>query len=167
MKIRSTLFFLLLLFLFQGLSAQDYLLVRKKGSTRRYEYRVGDYLVYKQEGRAEFFKDRITEFVDSTIVMENNIVLIEQLTEVDIQNASTNRAQILMAAERTLPTIGYGLLAIDLFNNSVIDGNEFSFDRGTTLTSGALVATGYAMKIFRRKRIDLTKENFEAYIVSR
>jgi len=167
MKTRSTLFFLLLLFLFQGLSAQDYLLIRKKGSTRRYEYRVGDYLVYKQKGMTEFSKDRITEFADSTIVMENNIVLIEQLVEVDIQGAHTNRAQILMASEKVLPTIGYGLLAIDLFNNSVIDGNEFSFDRGTTITSGALVATGYALKIFRRKRINLTNEKFEAYIVSR
>ena len=167
MKTRSTLFFLLLLFLFQGLSAQDYLLIRKKGSTRRYEYRVGDYLVYKQKGMTEFFKDRITEFADSTIVMENNLVLIEQIVEVDIQNAHTNRAQLLMAAEKTLPTIGYGLLAIDLFNNTIIDGNDFSLDRGTTITSGALVLTGYSMKAFRRKRIDLTNEKFEAYIVSR
>lgn len=167
MKIRSTLFFLLLLFVFGGLSAQDYMLIRKKGSTRRYEYRVGDYLVYKQEGNKEFFRDRITQFVDSTIVMENNIILLEQLTEVDVQNATTNRADILRAAERVLPTAGYGLLALDLFNNSVVSGNEFSFDTGTTITAATLVGTGYAMKAFRRKRVDLTNEKFEAYIVSR
>lgn len=167
MKVRYTLSFLLLLFLFQGLSAQDYLLIRKKGSMRRYEYRVGDTFVYKQKGMKEFFKDRITQFVDSTIVMENNIVLIEQIIEVDVQNAFTNRPQLLLAAERTLPTIGYGLLAIDLFNNTVVDGNEFSLDKGTTITSGALVVSGYALKAFRRKRIDLTREKFEAYIVTR
>ena len=167
MKVRNILFFLLLLFLFEGVSAQDYLLIRKNGSTRRYEYRVGDYFVYKQKGSKEFFKDRITEFVDSTIVMENNIILIEQVAEVDVQNATTNRAEILRAAERVLPTAGYGLLALDLFNNSVVSGNKFSFDTGTTVSAAALVGTGYAMKAFRRKRVDLTNEKFEAYIVSR
>ncbi|HEY9117977.1 MAG TPA: hypothetical protein VIN11_09150, partial [Roseivirga sp.] len=83
MKTRNTLIFLLLLFSFQGLFAQDYLLIRKKGSMRRYEYRAGDTFVYKQKGMDEFFKDKITDFVDSTIVMENNIILIEQIVEVD------------------------------------------------------------------------------------
>ena len=124
-------------------------------------------MVYKQDGMTEFFRDRITEFVDSTIVMENNIVLIEQIAEIDIQNASTNRAPILLAAEKTLPSIGYGLLAIDLFNNTVVDGNKFSFDKGTTITAASIVGTGYLMKALRRKRIDLTNEKFEAYVVSR
>ncbi|NVK84050.1 MAG: hypothetical protein HWE21_06995 [Cytophagia bacterium] len=167
MKVRSTLFFLLLLFLFQGLSAQDYLLIRKKGSTRRYEYRAGDYLVYKQKGMSEFFTDRITEFVDSTIVLENNIVLLEQLIEVDIQNANTNRPEILRAAERVLPTAGYGLLALDLFNNTVVSGNKFTLDKGTTFSAAAMVGTGYAMRAIRRKRIKLTDKRFEAYIVVR
>ena len=99
--------------------------------------------------------------------MENNIILIEQVAEVDVQNATTNRAEILRAAERVLPTAGYGLLALDLFNNSVVSGNKFSFDTGTTVSAAALVGTGYAMKAFRRKRVDLTNEKFEAYIVSR
>ncbi|HEY9116671.1 MAG TPA: hypothetical protein VIN11_02530, partial [Roseivirga sp.] len=99
--------------------------------------------------------------------MENNIILIEQIVEVDIQNAFTNRPQLLGAAERILPTAGIGLLAIDLFNNSVIDGNKFSLDQGTTITAAAMVGMGYTMKAFRRKRIDLTKEKFEAYIVER
>ncbi len=167
MKARNTLFFLLLLFAFEGLTAQDYMLLRKKGSTRRYEYRVGDTFIYKQKGMDEFFKDRITQFVDSTIVMENNLVLIEQLIEVDIQNAFTNRSELLRASETLLPTVGFGLLAIDLFNNSIIDGNEFSLDQGTTITAAAFVGTGYALKIFRRKRIKLTNPKFEAYIVQR
>lgn len=134
---------------------------------RRFEYRVGDTFVYKQKGMDEFFRDKITEFVDSTIVLENNIVLIEQIIEVDIQNAFTNRPQLLGVSERILPTAGFGLLAIDLFNNSVIGGNEFSLDKGTTVTAAAMVGTGYALKAFRRKRVNLTKEKFEAYIVQR
>ncbi len=157
----------MLLFSFSALEAQEYLLVRKKGSTRRYEYRVGDTFVYRQQGMDQFFKDVITDFVDSTIVLENNIVLISQLEEIDIQNAFTNRPQILRQGEALLPTIGYGLLALDLFNHTIIDGNDFSFDKGTTITSGAFVAAGYGLKIFRRKRVDLTKEKFEAYLVLR
>ena len=165
MKTKSILFFILLLFAFTEASGQEYLLIRKKGTKRRYEYRTGDRLVYKLKNMDSFLNDRITELVDSTIVMENNIVLIEQITEVDIQNSTTNRSEILKVGESLLPTLGYGLLAIDLFNNSVVDGNEFSLDLGVTATSATLVGSGYLLKIFRKKRIDLTNEKFEAFII--
>lgn len=165
MKMNKLLFMIGLLFCFQSLSAQAYMVVRKKGSARRYEYRPGDYLNYKQKGRNTFYNDRITEFADSTIVLENNILRINQIDVINVSNAFSNRSRLLRSAEDVLPIMGYGLLAIDLFNNSVIDGNPFTFDEGTTVSSGALVLAGYSLKWMRRKKVDLRKPKFEAFII--
>lgn len=73
---------------------------------------------------------------------------------------------LLRSAEDILPVAGFGLLAIDLFNNSVIEGNPFTFDNGTTASSAALVLTGYSLKWMRRKKVDLTNPKFEAFIIT-
>lgn len=164
MKLKWLLALLLLVMASEAFS-QTYMIVRKKGSTRKYQYFVGSEIVYKQKGREVFFTDRITEFADSTIVMENNILLISQLEELDVRNTESNRAPYLRVSEGLLPTVGIGLLAIDLFNNSVIDGNEFSLDRSTTATAVSLTAIGYGLKLARRKKVNLNKPKFEAYIV--
>lgn len=165
MNLKRLFFVLGLLFCFQAASAQAYMVLRKKGSTRRYEYRTGNYLVYKQKGESDFFTDRITDFADSTVVLENNIITLDQIEVVNVSNAFSNRSPLLRSAEDVLPVAGYGLLAIDLFNNSVIEGNPFTFDTGTTATSAAMVLTGYGLKWMRRKKVDLTNPKFEIFIV--
>ena len=165
MKFRPALLVFALLLAFQAVDAQTYLLMRKKGSMRRYTYFRGSELVYKMKGYDAFFTDRITDFADSTIILENNIILLEQLDVVDVRNAQSNRSPITRSAESLLPGIGIGLFALDIFNHSVIDGNELSLDKRTTVTAAALVASGYALKLMRRKYIRLYKPKYEAYIV--
>ncbi|MFY0591251.1 hypothetical protein [Roseivirga sp.] len=165
MKINKLFFILGLLFCFQSISAQSYMVVRKKGSARRYEYRPGNYLVYLQKGNTQFFRDRITEFADSTIVLENNILRLNQIQTINVSEAFSNRAPIWRGVEDVLPIAGIGYLALDIFNDSVIDGNPISLDEGVTTTSGALVLTGFALKWMRRKKVDLTNPKFEVYIV--
>lgn len=167
MKLKRLFFVLGLLFCFQAVSAQAYMVLRKNGTTRRYEYRVGNYLVYKQKGELDYFTDRITDFADSTVVLENNIITLDQIEIVNVSNAFSNRSPLLRSAEDVLPVAGYGLLAIDLFNNSVLEGNPFTFDTGTTATSAALVLTGYGLRWMRRKKVDLTNPKFEAFIIGR
>jgi len=165
MKFRAVLLIFALLFAFQAVDAQSYLLLRKKGSMRRYTFFKGSEMVYRMKGYDQFFTDRITDFADSTIILENNILLIEQLDVVDVRNARSNRSTIVRNAEGLLPVAGVGLMALDIVNHSVIDGNEFSLDQRTTITAAAMVASGYALKFMRRKYIKLYKPNFEAYIV--
>lgn len=165
MKIKGLVLVLFLLIGSQLAHAQVYMVVRKKGSMRKYEYFVGSTIVYKQKGQDVFFTDKITEFGDSTLVLKNNLLLTNQIETLDIRNASSNRSEFLRASETLLPSIGIGLLAIDLFNHTVVDGNSFELDRSTTTTAGILVAAGYGLKFARRKKIDLTNPKFEAYIV--
>ena len=164
MKLRHITLLLGLFILAQTAQAQ-YLVLRKKGSKRKYEYTVGSMFKYKQKGFDMYFTDRITDFADSTIILENNLIAIDQIAQVDIQNAFSNRAEILMLGENYLPWIGVGLLAIDLINHTLVDGNDFSLDRGVTTVSGVLVATGLSLRFLRRKKVDLTNPKFEAYII--
>ncbi|MFT6828620.1 MAG: hypothetical protein ACI9Z3_000378 [Roseivirga sp.] len=165
MKAKWPLMLLCLALATQTAFSQTYLVVRKKGSTRKYEYFVGSQIVYKQKGYDVFFTDRISEFADSTLILADNIITISQIAEIDLRNASSNRAPILRTSEDLLPALGFGLMAIDLFNNSIVDGNEFSLDRSTTITSGVLLATGYVMKLARRKKADFANPKFELYII--
>lgn len=165
MKAKGILVLLFLLLGSQLAVSQVYMVARKKGTMRKYEYFVGSKIVYKQKGQEVYFTDRITEFGDSTLVLENNILLTSQIAELDVRNAESNRSEFLRASETLLPTLGIGLLAIDLFNHTVVDGNSFELDRSTTTTAGILVAAGYGLKFARRKKVDLTNPKFEVYIV--
>lgn len=164
MKLKHIAVLLGLFIYSQSLQAQ-YLVLRKKGSKRKYEYVAGNTITYKQKGYDTYFTDRITDFADSTIILENNLITIDQIAEVNIENAFSNRKEILKLGENYLPIIGVGLLAIDLFNHTVVDGNDFRLDQGVTTVSGILVATGLGLRLFRRKKIDLTNPKFEAYII--
>ena len=165
MKTKGLLFVVFLLIGSQFASAQAYMIARKKGTMRKYEYFVGSTIVYKQKGQEVFFTDRITQFGDSTLVLENNILLTNQIAVIDVRNADSNRSEFLMASETLLPSLGIGLMAIDLFNHTIVDGNSFELDRSTTTTAGILLAAGYGLKIARRKKVNLTNPKFEVYIV--
>jgi len=164
MKLRHITLLLGLFLLAQTAQAQ-YLVLRKKGSKRKYEYTIGSKLVYKQKGFDVFFTDRITDFADSTVILENNLLALDQIEVVDIQNSYSNRPEILMLGEAYLPWMGVGLMAIDLINHTVVDGNDFSLDPGVTTVSAAMVATGLGLKAIRRKKVKLTNPKFEAYII--
>ncbi|MFT6055696.1 MAG: NADH:ubiquinone oxidoreductase subunit K [Roseivirga sp.] len=165
MKSKWPLVVLCLILASQSAFSQTYLVARKKGSSRKYEYFVGSQIVYRQKGYDVFFEDRIAEFADSTLILNDNIILLSQIEEIDIRNASTNRAPILRSIESILPSIGIGLMAIDIFNHTIVDGQDFSLDQSTTATATTLISVGYAMKIMRRKKLDLTNPKFEIYII--
>lgn len=157
---------LVLFFLAEVSWAQNYLIVRKIGSTRKFEYYAGSSLTYLQRGEPLYFTDVITELRDSLIVLENNIINVSQIQAIDVRGAESNRPGIFRVAEFTLPTLGIGLLAIDFINNSIVEGNEFSLDEGTTTAAATMIGTGLILKAVRRKKIDLDNPNFEAYIVN-
>lgn len=165
MKAKWPLVLLCIVLATQTAFSQTYLVVRKKGSTRKYEYFVGSQIVYKQKGFDVFFTDRISEFSDSTLILDDNILLLSQITELDLRNTSSNRAPILKSAENLLPALGIGLMTIDFVNNTIVDGNEISLDKSTTITSGVLLAAGYGLKLARRKKADFTNPKFEMYII--
>ena len=117
------------------------------------------------KGMDTFFKDRVADFADSTIILENNILHLSQIHEVDVRNADSNRSQFLRYMEGYLPVIGYGYFAIDFVNVAIVDNDPYTIDNGVAIWSAAMVGTGYGLRIMRKKIFKLHKPGREAFIV--
>ena len=165
MKLRHSFYVLILLFIGLDLYGQSYLVLRKQGSMRKYEFFAGDEFVYRMKGVDIFFKDRVRDFADSTIILNDNIVHISQVAEIDVRNAPSNRSEFLRYMEGLLPVVGIGYFALDLFNVSVVEGQPYKVDRGVAIGSAAMVASGYGLKLMRKKVFKLYKPRREAFIV--
>ncbi len=159
------IFVVLLIFFAHETFSQSYLVLRKQGAKRRFEFFPGDQFIYKMKGIDTFFKDRVADFADSTIILENNILHLTQIDEIDVRNADSNRSDFLRYMEGYLPTIGYGYFAIDFINVAIVEQENYSIDNGVAITSAAMVGTGYGLRLMRRKIFKLYKEKNQAYIV--
>ncbi len=164
MKLRYVLIVLTLVFAHEAFS-QSYLVLRKQGTMRKFEFFAGDQFIYRMKGQDIFFKDRVADFADSTIILQNNILHLSQLEEVDVRNASSNRSEFLRSMENYLPVVGYGYFAIDFFNVAVVEGEKYTIDNGVAIWSAAMVGTGYGLKFMRKKIFKLHKPRREAFIV--
>lgn len=160
-------YFLVLLTIFISSEAfsQSYLVLRKQGTIRKYDFFAGDEFIYRMEGFENFFRDKIVDFADSTLILENNILHLTQLAEVDVRNSNSNRSDFLRYMESLLPVVGIGYLALDFINIAVVDGESYEMDNGVSEFTTTMVATGFALKFMRRKVFKLYKPYREAYIV--
>ena len=165
MKIRYILFVLILFLFALEANSQSYLVLRKQGTLRKYEFFPGDEFIYKMNGVDVFFKDQIQDFKDSTIVLKNNLLHITQIAEVDVRNADSNRSKFLTSLEYSLPVIGIGYFGIDFINVAVVEGEPYRVDSGVATWSAAMVATGFGLGIVKRKIFKLHKPGREAFIV--
>ena len=150
MKIRHLLVLLAILFSSEAFS-QSYLILRKQGTIRKYDFFPGDEFIYKMEGVDVFFKDRIVDFADSTIILGNNLLHLSQLVEVDVRNSNSNRSDFLRYMESLLPAIGYGYLALDFVNIGIINGESYKMDSGVASFTTTMLVTGYGLRLMRRK----------------
>ena len=132
---------------------------------RKYDFFAGDDFVYKMKGMDVFFKDKIADFADSTIILRNNILHLTQIEEVDVRNANSNRSEMLRYIETMAPVVGYGYFALDFVNVAVVENEPYTVDDGVATISAVLVGTGYGLKLMRRKVFKLHKPNREAFIV--
>jgi len=164
MKSRYLLVLLILFFSTEAFS-QSYLVLRKQGTVRKYDFFAGDEFIYKIEGFEDFLRDKIVDFADSTLILQNNVVHLSQLLEVDVRNSNSNRSDFLRYMESLLPVIGIGYMAIDFFNIAVVAGESYEMDSGVLSFTTTMVVTGIGLKIMRRKVFKLHKPYREAYII--
>lgn len=160
-------YFLVLLFFFISSEAysQSYLILRKQGTVRKFDFFAGDEFIYKMEGFDNFFRDKIVDFADSTLILQNNVLHLSQLVEVDVRNSDSNRSDFLRYMETLLPVIGIGYMALDFINIAIVDGQDYQMDSGVLSFTTAMVATGVGLRLMRKKVFKLHKPYREAYIV--
>lgn len=156
---------LLFFFISSEVYSQAYLILRKQGTVRKYDFFAGDEFIYKMDGFENFFRDKIVDFADSTLILQNNVLHLSQLSEVDVRNADSNRSDFLRYMETLLPVIGIGYMALDVINIAIVDGDEYKMESGVLSFTTTMVVTGVGLRLMRKKVFKLHKPYREAYIV--
>ncbi|MEO0333697.1 MAG: hypothetical protein AAF223_18810 [Bacteroidota bacterium] len=117
------------------------------GRTKEVFY-PGDWFVFKLKDDDAIYRGAIT-----SLDVKNNSILVET-AHIDLANIAVvySQKERRNGYSDKLITAGVMLPLIDHFNNSVIMDNEFSWNRGVLISSGALVVSGLAIKILRRRK---------------
>ena len=121
------------------LKVTDRLILEKLGRKQRIIYQFGDEIILKLKNDPNEFKGIITEFYDSTLVIENVYVRLNDINYIKTVHTKgflspSNGPKLIIA--------GVGLFLIDQLNHTLIQGNDFRIPKEIAIASGALVAAG-------------------------
>lgn len=117
----------------------DRLVLERLGRKKRIIYQLGDEIILKLKNGTHEFKGTITEFFDSTLVIENIYVPLKEIQYIKTVHthgffSPSNGPKLIVA--------GVALLLIDQLNHTVIQGNDFRIPKEIAIASGTLVAVG-------------------------
>ena len=132
--------------------AQDYLVLEKMGTKKRYEYFPNDQITFQVTGEDSFRKDEIVTLTDSSIVFSTGVVLLKEIYRVKPPVTSW-----MMVTGGTLVVAGVGYYLIDTFNQVIVSGNKYSNDENVLRTSIILTGTGASMILLSSKKVKLNK----------
>ncbi len=141
-----------LLVTFASSLAQDFLVLEKTGTKKRYEYYPGDPMTFRIKGEI-FRTDEILTFTDSSLVFNGGAVAFKNITRVSLKE----HKQWMVGVGSKLIVAGAGYFLIDQFNNSVIQGNKASINDQVVKASLVIVGSGATLLLLSKKRVNTTK----------
>jgi hypothetical protein len=106
----------------------------------------GDELVVKLKNQKRLTKSYVNNLIGDAIVTHNDTIPFHEIERLYFRHHS--RMNVIGTA---LVFGGITLLAIDQLNNSVVQGNEVSFDGGFTRTTLGVIAVGLPMMLYKQK----------------
>jgi hypothetical protein len=139
--------------------AQDYLVLEKMGTKKRYEYFPNDKITIQVTGEDSFRKEEIVNLTDSSIVFASGVVLLKNIYRVKPPITGW-----MVATGGTLVVAGVGYYIIDTFNQVIVAGNKYSTDDGVLRTSIILTGIGASLILLSSKKVKLNK-NWRVRIV--
>ncbi len=139
--------------------AQDYLVLEKMGTKKRYEYFPNDKITIQVTGEDSFRKEEIVNLTDSSIVFASGVVLLKNIYRVKPPITGW-----MVATGGTLVVAGVGYYIIDTFNQVIVAGNTYSTDDGVLRTSIILTGIGASLIFLSSKKVKLNK-NWRVRIV--
>lgn len=131
---------------------QDYLVLEKTGTKKRYEYYPGDPFTFRIKGET-FRTDKIVALTDSMLIFKGGTVAFKHIVRVSLKEHKLWMAGV----GSVLITAGAAYFLIDQFNNSVIQGNRISTDDQVVKVSLILVSSGMALLQLSKKRVNTAK----------
>lgn len=106
----------------------------------------GDTFMYRQKGSEDIHKSYVNNLSDTSVTTGNDVVSFRSIDRIYF-----SRKQFYNDAGEKFTAAGLLLFAADQINNSLIQGNDFTLDRGVSITSISLVVVGLPMALIRKK----------------
>ena len=144
---------LILLVLTLPVLGQKFLVLEKMGTKKRFEYQLNEKMNVRLDTDDYFTRITIKGLADSTIFTENLKIDFSSIKAVKL-NKSTGffkySGPLLMIAGATL-------MAIDVINQTAVQGGEYQSSMGVYVTSAALISVGAAFTFAGRDKVKLKK----------
>jgi hypothetical protein len=105
----------------------------------------GDTFIYRQKGSMDIHKSYVNNLSDTTITTRNDEVSFRSIDRIYF-----SEKKFYQDAGQKITAAGILLFAGDQINNSVVQGNDLSLDRGVCITSISLVAIGLPMALIKK-----------------
>lgn len=156
--------FLLFLFSFSYLQAQQSLQIHKRGTRKYYYIMTGDFLRLQLEGESEPMSGRWGYYDKETITFADTLIRLSDIDWIDI--AELNEGERLWNVTSNLLLIaGVGYFAVDQANMLVETGG-FHISEGVAVFSASAVAGGLLIKLFDRILRDKKARIGKKYIIA-
>lgn len=147
MRTRIALVCLLLLTSYQLVGQTQLVLLNKERILARFV--PGDDFIYKLKDKKGYVTSFITEIREFSVVTFNDTIQFASIDRVSLKGQPQRKGSRLLS--KFLITAGVAYFVIDQFNNIVVQGNQPDMDPTVWKPSLVLVATGYAMRLFRKR----------------
>jgi len=133
--------------------------LEKMGTKKRYEYYVGEQIIFQLKSDSFFQRDEIIGLGDSSIVFSSGPVSLHSIEKISL----SNKKLPLKGIGTSLVTAGLGYMIIDLFNKTIRDGDVY-FDGKVARSAGIIAGTGFTMIAIANKKVSL-RRNWRLRIV--
>ena len=135
--------------------AQQFLVLEKMGTKKRYEYYAGQQITFKTADEDYFTRLGIRGFSDSLLLLSDRSLPFSAITSIDIKNHKDRT--FISRLGPYLMVAGSLLILFDVVNQTAIQGGSYQGSTGIYVSSGALIGVGAAMTFVRSNKKDLKK----------
>jgi hypothetical protein len=133
---------------------REFIVVEKTMSDKQITYSSGDEISYKLKDEDFFRTDHIVALNDTAIEFHYNMIAFHEIAEVNIKNKRFGKVN-LRGIGGKVQFVGLAYIAIDQFNQVVVQGEDASFNTSVWIVGGLIFVGGTLMKVLTPKKIKL------------
>ena len=151
------LFFVLLLICaaMTNALAQQFLVLEKMGTKKRFEYYPGEEITFKTPDEDYFTRGGIRGFGDSLIILSDRSVHIKSIIALNIKDHKDRT--FVSRLGPYLMVAGSLLMIFDVVNQTAIQGGSYEGSAGVYVSAGVLIGAGAVMTFARSNKKKLDK----------
>lgn len=134
---------------------QQFLVLEKMGTKKRFEFYLGDNFTFKTPNENFFTRATIQGLSDSLVMLNERNIPFKSIEAIDV--SEHRNATFLSRSGPYLIAAGALLMIFDVVNQTVVQGGTYESSTGILVTSGVLIGTGAVFTFGKKKKIKLEK----------